>query len=533
MNPWAYRQRPIAEPAALLLLILAVGAALSRELQAAVAQPLSLLTFEPGHFHAALFQREMLPGVSERVHVYAPLGPDLLAHLGRIAQFNTRKDNPTRWQLEVHTGPDFLERLLAERPGNVVVLSGNNRGKIDRIEAIVRAGLHVLADKPWIIELADLPKLQAALDTAEQQGVVAFDAMTQRFEITCILQRELVNDRDLFGTCLEGSVSEPAVHLESVHYLLKEVAGAPMRRPAWFFDIGQQGEGLTDVGTHLVDLVQWTLFPKQAIEYGADLHVLRGERWPTVLAREQFQRVTGERDLPDFLDDWRSGRQAARSPKSEVSPSRSALRAGGRNLSEPERSPSRRPKSELKQSRLTPVATANDCLEYFCNNTVLYTLRGIHVRLDIKWDFEAPPDAKDTELAVFRGSKSRIEVRQEKENDFRPEVYVVPDRAEQRTEVHAALRKRIEALQKSYPGLSLEEQPGRLRVVIPDRYRVGHEAHFALLSRLFLQYVREPKSVPAWEKPNMLAKYYVTTKGVELARRRPSSQPARPTASQP
>jgi hypothetical protein len=24
--------------------------------------------------------------------------------------------------------------------------------------------------------------------------------------------------------------------------------------------------------------------------------------------------------------------------------------------------------------------------------------------------------------------------------------------------------------------------------------------------------------LPAWEKPNMVAKYYVTTKGVELAR---------------
>ncbi len=364
-----------------------IGAASPRELQAAAAGPLSLITFEPGHFHAALFQKEMLPGVSAQVHVYAPVGPDLLAHLKRIAEFNGRAETPTHWQLEVHAGPDGLQRMLSEKPGNVVVLSGNNRGKIDRIEAMVRAGLHVLADKPWIIELADVPKLQAALDTAEQQGVVAFDAMTQRFEITCLLQRELVNlnpalqttkdtkhtkgetdlrrvdfsrwvngrgaaspsffvsfvffvvptalsrvnDRDLFGTCLEGSVSEPAVHLESVHYLLKEVAGVPMLRPVWFFDIRQQGEGLADVGTHLVDLVQWTLFPEQAIDYGPDLHVLRGERWPTVLAREQFQRVTGERDLPDFLDDWRSGRQAARSPKSEISPSRSALRAGGRN----------------------------------------------------------------------------------------------------------------------------------------------------------------------------------------------------------
>jgi hypothetical protein len=49
-----------------------------------------LITYDPGHFHAALVQKEMYPGVSPRVHVYGTLGPDLLAHLGRIAAFNGR-----------------------------------------------------------------------------------------------------------------------------------------------------------------------------------------------------------------------------------------------------------------------------------------------------------------------------------------------------------------------------------------------------------------------------------------------------------
>src|SRR5881409_3513026 len=33
-----------------------------------------LMTLDPGHFHAALVQKEALPGVSPQVHVYAPLG---------------------------------------------------------------------------------------------------------------------------------------------------------------------------------------------------------------------------------------------------------------------------------------------------------------------------------------------------------------------------------------------------------------------------------------------------------------------------
>ena len=62
-------------------------------------------------------------------------------HLKRIDAFNKRREQPTAWELEVHVGPDFFERMLRERPGNVVVLSGANRPKIDRIAASVKAGL--------------------------------------------------------------------------------------------------------------------------------------------------------------------------------------------------------------------------------------------------------------------------------------------------------------------------------------------------------------------------------------------------------
>jgi predicted dehydrogenase len=431
------------------------------------AEPVRLITLDPGHFHAALLQKEMLPGVAERAHVFAPLGPDLLAHLGRILQFNSRADHPTRWQIEVHTGPDFLEQMLRERPGNVVVLSGRNRPKIEYLRASVLAGLHVLADKPWIIEAAHLPELEAVLETAEQRGVVAHDAMTQRFEITCLLQRALVKSPEVFGTLLLGSREEPAVHLESVHYLIKEVAGLPSLRPAWFFDIRQQGDGLSDVGTHLVDLVQWILFPDQAVDYRRDVEVQAARRWPTPLTQAQFQRVTGERGFPDYLQ------------------------------------------GELRDG----------ALPYLANNTVHYTLRRIHVRLDVKWAFEAAPGQKDTELAVFRGSRSRVEIRQDKEEDYIPEVYVVPNEAGQKADLRAALQREVETLAKSYPGLSLRDEANRFRIVIPSSLRVGHEAHFSLLVAEFLRYVAQPKTVPAWEKPNLLAKYFVTTRGAELARR--------------
>jgi hypothetical protein len=56
-----------------------------------------------------------------------------------------------------------------------------------------------------------------------------------------------------------------------------------------------------------------------------------------------------------------------------------------------------------------------------------------------------------------------------------------------------------------------------LRIVVPDKYRVGHEAHFAEVAGHFLAYLKDPRTLPAWEKANMRAKYAVTTRGVELS----------------
>jgi len=426
-----------------------------------------LITLDPGHFHAALVQKRMYPGMSKRVEVYAPLGLDLTEHMNRIARFNARKEDPTAWELDAHTGPDFFEQMLKEHQGNAVVISGRNRGKIDRIKACVEAGLNALADKPWIITLADLAKLEASLATADRAGLIAYDIMTERYEITTMLQRELVNDSAVFGSADAGTVEQPGVFMQSVHHIMKTVAGVPNLRPAWFFDVNQQGEGLADTGTHLVDLIQWMLFPEQAIDYRKDINVIAAKRWPTAITKAEFKRVTGETDFPEYL------------------------------------------RGSLEQ----------DHLNYYCNGQVAYTLRGIHVTVKVVWNYEAPADAGDTHFAVFRGSQSRIEVRQGKEEKYRPELYVVPNSKEKKSDVLQALKKKVEALQAKSPGLTVEDMGEQFRVTIPDKYRVGHEEHFAQVTERFLQYFKNPRSLPSWEKPNMLAKYYVTTKAVELSRK--------------
>ena len=423
-----------------------------------------LIVLDPGHFHASLIQEDMYPSLAKQVSVYAPFGPDVLDYLQRIERFNTRKENPTSWEIELHTGLDFFERMLRERPGNLVIISGRNRPKIDRIVASVEAGLNVLADKPWIIRSADLPKVERALDEAEAKSLMAYDIMTERYEIASVLQREFVEDADVFGKIVAGSDSEPGITAKSAHHLMKVVAGAPLRRPAWFFDVAETGEGLADVGTHVVDLVQWTAFPGEKVDYRTDVRILGARHWPTIIPQADFQRVTGEPDFPPFL-------------------------AGH---------------------------VKNGKLEYYCNNSVHYTVRGVHVKLDILWNWQAPEGSGDTYEATFRGTKARVEIRQGKAEAYVPEVYVVPESAAVRAEVFAALKRKVGALQGTHPGVALDASGGEAHIVIPKRLRSDRE-HFADVANQFFAYLHSPQAVPEWEKTNMLVKYYVTTTGVEAA----------------
>ena len=426
-----------------------------------------LMTLDPGHFHAALVQKTMYPGVSPQVHVFAPLGADLTAHLNRISSYNARQENPTAWQLEVHASPDYFERMLESRPGNVVVISGRNRGKVERILASVWSGLNVLADKPWILRSADLPSVNAALSEADTRRLAAYDIMTERFEITNVLQRELVSDPSVFGRAVEGTPAEPGVYMESVHHLMKVVSGVPNIRPAWFFDTAEQGEGLNDIGTHLVDLVQWTLLPDQSVDHSRDVQVLAAQRWPTTITEADFRRVTGQPAFPDSLS----------------------------------------------------AHVKDGALEYFCNTLVTYRLRGTHVTLNVIWDWEAPEGGGDTHFARYRGELSTIEVRQMQADAFRPELYVLPVDAARAPQVRAALERKVAGLQGTHPGISVDERGGLLHVAIPDTYRLGHEAHFAQVMSRYLDYLSGRARMPAWERPNMLAKYYVTTTGTEMSRR--------------
>ena len=94
------------------------------------------------------------------------------------------KENPTGWKEEVDTSVNYLEKMLNAKPGNVVVISGNNKLKTEYIKKSVEAGLNVLADKPMAISRAGFDELKQAFAEAKEKNVLLYDIMTSRYEIT-------------------------------------------------------------------------------------------------------------------------------------------------------------------------------------------------------------------------------------------------------------------------------------------------------------------------------------------------------------
>jgi predicted dehydrogenase len=425
---------------------------------------MKLIVLDPGHFHAALLQKTMYRDVDPTVRVYAADGPELADYLRKIESYNTRAEDPTAWRTEVHAGPDFLDRFVADRAGDVVVIAGNNRRKAEYIERAVAAGMHVLADKPMAIDAPGFDALVRTFAEARARGVLLYDIMTERYEITTMLQKAFSRIPEVFGELLHGSPAEPAVVKESVHCFSKLVSGAPVKRPAWFFDVGQQGEGLVDITTHLVDLVQWECFPGESLDFPRDIAVLAAKRWPTELTRAQFARLTQLPEFPDYL------------------------------LGDVERG----------------------SLGVYANGEIDYRIKGVHAKVRVLWNYEAPPGAGDSHYSVLRGSKASLAIRQGAAEGWQPVLYIEPATSGFAVELPAVLRQAMRQVRTAYPGVEAERAGSGWRVVVPQSYHVGHEAHFGEVASAFLRYVAEG-ALPEWEVPNMIAKYRTTTRALALA----------------
>ena len=155
-------------------------------------------------------------------------------------------------------------------------------------------------------------------------------------------------------------------------------------------------------------------------------------------------------------------------------------------------------------------------LNVFANGEMDYTLKGVHARVSVRWDFQAPEGGGDTHYSVLRGELANLIIRQGKEEGFKPVLYIEPLRASAKYD--SSVRHAAAALQGRWPGVSVEGTSKGWKVLIPERYSLDHEATFAEVTKKYLGYVKSGK-LPEWELSCMLAKYYTTTRALEMARR--------------
>jgi len=423
-----------------------------------------LITLDPGHFHAALVQKTMLPDLDAQVYVYAPKGEDVQSHLDKITAYNDRKDDPTHWKEEVYLGNDFFEKMIKEKKGNVVVMAGNNHKKTEYIKKSIDAGFNVLGDKPMAIDKLHFGMLKDAFTDAAKKKLVLYDIMTERYEITNALQRELAMLPGVFGTLKKGTPQHPGIEMESIHYFYKYVSGSVLTRPAWFFDVKQEGEGLQDVGVHLVDLAQWECFPDKVIDYKKDIQFNSAKHWTSDVTLNQFKAIT-KQNFPAYLK---------------------------KNI------------------------VRDTVLKIYANGEVNYKLFGVNTKLTAKWAYKAVAGG-DSQYAVLHGTKADLVVRQGATENYAPVLYIEPVKGDAAYE--SALQTGLKSIQSKYPGIEFKKEGKGWTVIIPEKYKDGHEAHFGRVTEKYLDYLKNG-DMPKWEVPNMLAKYYTTTSALELAEKK-------------
>jgi predicted dehydrogenase len=135
--------------------------------------------------------------------------------------------------------------------------------------------------------------------------------------------------------------------------------------------VEQQGEGIVDVTTHLVDLIQWEAFPEVTLKK-EDVEIVSATRWTTDLTPEMFKQSTKLDEYPDYLQ----------------------------------------------------KDVENGILKVYSNGEINYKLKGIHAKVSVIWNFQAPEGTGDTHYSIMRGTKCNLTIKQGEEEGYKPQLYI-------------------------------------------------------------------------------------------------------------
>jgi predicted dehydrogenase len=135
---------------------------------------------------------------------------------------------------------ESCERMLEEVECGAVAIGDYYARRGGLAIAALRAGRHVVSDKPLCISLAELDQIETL---ARARGLKVGCMLTMRDSAPALGLRELVR---------EGSLGQlHAISFGGQHPLM---LGS---RPAWYFEPGKHGGTLNDIGVHAFDALPW------------------------------------------------------------------------------------------------------------------------------------------------------------------------------------------------------------------------------------------------------------------------------------
>lgn len=164
------------------------------------------------------------------------------------------------------THTDF-SKMLDEVPCEVVAIGDyySRRGAL--AIAALRAGRHVLSDKPLCTSLEEQTIIE---ELSLEKGLLVGLQLDSRGYGALRAAREIIRAGEIGEVC--------AIRIDAQHPLL------PATRPAWYFEPGKHGGTINDIGIHAFDFVPW----------------ITGLEWKSVVAARSWNQKA--RFAPHFQD---------------------------------------------------------------------------------------------------------------------------------------------------------------------------------------------------------------------------------------
>ena len=150
----------------------------------------------------------------------------------------TRETLATQGRVKI-THTDFAT-MLREVECDVIAIGDYYARRGSLAIAALRAGKHVLADKPLCTTLAEFHEIERL---AREFGRVVFLQLDCRGSGAFIELRDIVRSGEIGEVC--------TIRIDGQHPLL------PGTRPAWYFESGKHGGTINDIGVHAFDFVPW------------------------------------------------------------------------------------------------------------------------------------------------------------------------------------------------------------------------------------------------------------------------------------